>query len=87
VTPLQKWLNGVIGGAIAVTANCFIAFGSAPDAFNPSNPGGGKHLAFLLIGNFGLGAALYLKDHPTPWSGVDRREGDTKGEQICPPPQ
>lgn len=74
---LKTWLNGVIGAAVGAAANGITVVIIDPGTFSPAAAGGWKHLS-IAVGVFALvGAALFLKTHPTPWDGtVDRRNGN-----------
>jgi hypothetical protein len=68
------WMIGVIGGFIAASSNTVTLLIVDPDHFNVSTTGGWKHLGISIVVSGVVGAALYLKQHPTPWDGTtDRR--------------
>lgn len=64
----KNWFNGLIGGAIGSAANSITVLIIDPAKFNPANDGGWTHLAIAVTVSFVVGAALYLKQHPTPFS-------------------
>jgi hypothetical protein len=84
MTTAEKWLDGLIGGIIAASAQAVIGIVSIADLLQTR---GGWIRFGIMVGIAGIvGAALFLRQHPTPWSGVDRRtDSPTQGEQICPP--
>jgi hypothetical protein len=61
-----QWLNGVIGGFIGAAANSITVIIVDPEKFSPNVAGGWKHLGISILVSGGVGAALYLKQHPTP---------------------
>lgn len=73
---LKKWLNGLIGAAIGAAANGITVLIVDPAKFAPSAVGGWKNLGICVGVSALVGAALFLKQSPTPWDGVtDRRNG------------
>ena len=73
---LTQWLNGVIGGAIGAAANSITLIIVDPAKFSPSAAGGWKALGISVLVSGAVGAALYLKNHPTPWDGTTERRGN-----------
>lgn len=73
----KTWLNGVIGGFIAAGANGITLLIVDPAKFSPGAVGGWKNLGISILVSGAVGAALFLKQNPTPWGGtVDRRNGN-----------
>lgn len=62
----KQWLNGVIGAFISSASNCVTLLIVAPDKFSPDVVGGWKRLGVSIVISGAVGAALYLKTHPTP---------------------
>lgn len=74
---LKTWINGVVGGFIAAAANGITLIIVDPAKFSPAADGGWKNLGVSILVSGGVGAALFLKTHPTPWDGtIDRRNGN-----------
>ena len=69
----KTWLNGVIGGFIGAAANTITLVIVDPNTFSPTSTGGWKHLGISILVSGGVGAALYLKQNPTPWDGATER--------------
>ena len=69
----KTWLNGVIGGFIGAAANTITLVIVDPNVFSPTAAGGWRHIGISILISGGVGAALYLKQHPTPWNGEERR--------------
>ena len=67
MTTLQKWLNGLIGAIIGAGANAITLLIVDPYKFSPSVNGGWKSLGISTLVSGLVGAALYLKQHPTPF--------------------
>lgn len=62
----KQWLNGVIGGFIGSAANVITLLIVDPEKFSPTADGGWRHLGSVVLVSGIVGAALYLKNHPTP---------------------
>ena len=62
----KQWLNGVVGGFIGAAANCITVLIVDPEKFSPTVTGGWKNLGVSILVSGIVGAALYLKQHPTP---------------------
>lgn len=75
---LKQWLNGLIGAFIGAAANCITLLIVDPEHFSPATMDGWKKLGVSIVVSGGVGAALFLKTHPTPWDGVDRRGNGTQ---------
>jgi hypothetical protein len=75
-----QWLNGLVGAFIGAAANCVTLIIVDPEHFTPTTVGGWKKLGVAIVVSGGVGAALFLKTHPTPWNGTDRRSNS--GTQI-----
>jgi hypothetical protein len=80
----KTWLNGVIGGFVGASANSITLMISDPEHFNVTTTDGWKHLGLSIIISGGVGSALYLKTHPTPWTGEERR--GASGAAVTPKP-
>ncbi len=63
----EQWLNGVIGAFIGAASNAITLLIIDPVKFSPTQAGGWRHLGISLLVSGGVGAALYLKNHPTPF--------------------
>jgi hypothetical protein len=63
----EQWLNGVIGAFIGAASNAITLLIIDPLKFSPTQAGGWKNLGASLLISGGVGAALYLKNHPTPF--------------------
>ncbi len=63
-TDWRNWVRGVIGGAIGGMANAITNVLVRPDVFNFSE--GWNDLWHSAAVSALVGAALYLKNHPTP---------------------
>jgi drug/metabolite transporter (DMT)-like permease len=68
---LENWLNGLIGAFIAGASTTIALLITDPEHFNPLAVGGWKRLGIVVVVSGGVGAALYLKQHPTPWQDVN----------------
>lgn len=75
---MKKWINGLIGAIVGAIAAAIPAMLTDPEHFSPADPGAWKRLVPLLGASGLVGAALYLKQHPTPWDGTERRSGDSQ---------
>lgn len=74
---LRTWINGVIGGFIGAAANSITLLIIDPLKFSPASAGGWGPLGLSVLISGSVGAALYLKNHPTPWDGeTERRNGN-----------
>lgn len=71
---LKTWLRGLIGGFIGAASNSLTNLIVDPLHFNPMAGGGYKKLGTSVLVGGVVGAALYLKSHPTPWDGQERRQ-------------
>ena len=65
-TTVRKWIRGLIGGAIGGAASGVAAFIADAREFNLASSGGVQKLLFVVGVSAGVGAALYLKQHPLP---------------------
>ena len=74
---LKAWLNGLLGGFIGAFANSITLLIVDPLKFSPGVEGGWKNLGICALVSGAVGAALFLKTHPTPWTGEERRNGGT----------
>lgn len=72
----KTWLNGVIGGFIGAAASALTVSITDPEHFSPMAAGGIERLSVTIAASGLVGAALYLKQHPTPWDGIERRNGN-----------
>lgn len=61
----KKWINGVVGGFINAATGAVTILTADPDHWR-------KFLLPILVQGL-TGSWLYLKEHPTPWDGIDRR--------------
>lgn len=75
---IKTWINGVIGGAIGAAANSLTLIIVDPAKFSPSVVGGWKALGISILISGAVGAALFLKQNPTPWDGTTERRGNGK---------
>lgn len=66
----KTWLNGLVGGTISTVASAVTVMITDPNDYNPWAEGGAgwAKLGTLVTVNMIIGAALWLKSHPTPWS-------------------
>lgn len=69
----KQWLQGLIGAVIAAAANCVTVLIVDPAKFSPSADGGWGNLGLCVGVSAVVGAALFLKQNPTPWDGTERR--------------
>jgi hypothetical protein len=60
------WLNGVIGGFIGSASNVVTLLIVDPEKFSPGAVGGWRRLGEVVLVSGVVGAALFLKNHPTP---------------------
>lgn len=81
---LKQWLNGLIGGFVGAAANSVTLLIVDPAKFSPGVAGGWRSLGISILISGGVGAALYLKNNPTPWNGVDRRNGAASSPPAPP---
>lgn len=73
----KKWLNGLIGGFVNATTEAVTLMSVDSDHWR-------KFLLPTALQGL-LGAWLYLKQHPTPWDGVERRapwDGKTERRRV-----
>jgi hypothetical protein len=77
----KTWLNGLIGGFIGAVAAAVPVVIVDPLKFSPTVAGGLKNLGAVVLWAGLVGAALFLKQSPTPWDGVDRRNGGVASPQ------
>lgn len=82
MTPMM-WLQGLIGAVVSGSASAVILTIADPNDFNLLHGGWQKLLSVSAV--FGLlGAALYLKQNPTPeWH---PRDGDRRRREPRPKP-
>jgi hypothetical protein len=74
----RTWLNGLFGAAIGAAANGITVLIVDPSKFSPGAVGGWKNLGICVGVSALVGAALFLKQSPTPWDQVtERRNGGT----------
>ena len=78
---LKQWLNGLIGAVIGAAANGITVMIVDPAKFSPGQVGGWRNLGVCVGVSALVGAALFLKQSPTPWDGVDRRNGGVASPQ------
>lgn len=86
MTAAERWINGVVGGFIGGGAAA-ITSGPVASMIDPQkfNTGSGLHYLLEFMGTMFLvngliGAALYLKQHPTPYDGT--AETDQRKTQV-----
>jgi hypothetical protein len=69
----RTWVNGLVGallnGISVITGDGVI--GTFTGSSIPI-----KHTLYLAAWQGFIGVYLYLKQHPTPWDGMDRRNGN-----------
>jgi hypothetical protein len=63
----KTWLNGLIGAFIGAASNTITLMIVDPLKFSPSVDGGWHNLLIVIAVSGAVGAALYLKTHPTPY--------------------
>lgn len=61
-----KWLEGLIGAFIGAAANTITVLIIDPAKFSPSADGGWRHLGTACLVSGIVGAALFLRQRPTP---------------------
>lgn len=83
---LKKWLNGLLGGVIGAVANSVAVVIVDPLKFSPTVTGGMKSLGEVALWSGLVGAALFLKQSPTPWDGVTDRRNGGNGTAVLPAP-
>lgn len=73
MTDWRNWVQGLIGAVInsVATGVVLIFTGLASDPMTGKIEWARLGVACSILAIFG--AALYLKQHPTPWDGVERR--------------
>lgn len=69
----KLWSRGLVAAIIAAVGNSTAVVIVDPVTFNLFQGGAWKLLQVAIV--FALmGAGLYLKEHPVPWTGVNRRQ-------------
>jgi hypothetical protein len=64
---VANWVNGLVGAFIGAASNSITLIIIDPEKFSPSATGGWKGLGLSVLIGGAVGAALYLKQNPTPF--------------------
>jgi len=76
MSKLETWVNGVVGGFIGASSNVITLLIVDPGKFSPTSQGGWGHLGEVVLVSGVVGAALYLKNHPTPFDSPQTPESN-----------
>ena len=77
----RRWLQSLFGAAINGAANAATVALVDPDDFNPFAGGEWTRLVAVTAVSAIAGAALFLRRHPLPWDGHDRRRRQKRAVQ------